>query len=145
MPTVQDILASKGSFVHSIMPGTCVMDAVQYMNLHKIGSLVVMDEGQVQGLFTERDVLTRIVGQSRDPNNTIVSEVMTVNVVCVGPHTDIDEVSEIMRSRRIRHVPVCDPDGKLLGMVSMGDLNAHHADSQEATISYLNEYIYGRV
>src|SRR5205085_8808293 len=107
MPTVQDVLASKGAKVHSIEPGATVLDATHKMNQHRIGALVVMSGDQVAGMFTERDVLRRIVGEQRNPATTLVAEVMTDNIVCCAPETEIDEVSEIMRTKRIRHVPVC--------------------------------------
>lgn len=145
MPSVHDILAEKGPDVHSIAPETTVLEAINRMNQHKIGALVVKNGEQVVGMFTERDVLRRVIGEHRDPMHTPVGEVMTSEIVCVGPHTDLDEVSAVMRNRRIRHVPVCDEEGRLLGMVSIGDVNAWHASNQQATIHYLNEYIYGRV
>jgi CBS domain-containing protein len=114
------------------------------MNEHKIGALVVMDGGQVVGMFTERDVLRRIVGDGRNPAATKVGQVMTSNVICCDVNDDLDDVATLMRTRRIRHVPVCNGDGKLMGMVSIGDLNAMHTSTQEATIHFLNEYIYGR-
>jgi CBS domain-containing protein len=95
-------------------------------------------------MFTERDVLRRVVGEMRNPAETKIGEVMTNEVVCCGAEADLDEVSAIMQARRIRHVPVCDRDGKLLGMISIGDVNAYHVTNQEATITFLNEYIYGR-
>jgi CBS domain-containing protein len=104
-----------------------------------------MHDGQVVGMFTERDVLRRVVGEQRDPATALVGETMTTEVVCVTPHTELDEVGAIMQSKRIRHVPVCDEHGALLGMVSIGDLNAWRSTNQQATIHYLNEYIYGRV
>jgi CBS-domain-containing membrane protein len=70
--------------------------------------------------------------------------VMTRDVVCCPPEADIDEASRIMRDRRVRHLPVCDGDGSLLGVISIGDLNAYHASTQEAQIHFLNEYVYGR-
>jgi len=145
MPTVQDILASKGSHVHAISPNATVLDAVQKMNQHKIGALAVMQDGRVIGMFTERDVLRRVVGEERSPSSMTVGETMTSEVICICPDADLDEVSTVMKNRRIRHLPVCDDDGRLLGMISIGDLNAINATQQEATIHFLNEYIYGRV
>ena len=145
MPMVQDILSSKGSHVHSISPNSTVLDAVQKMNQHKIGALVVMQDGRVVGMFTERDVLRRVVGEQRNSATVTVGEVMTNEVICIGADADLDDVSTVMKNRRIRHLPVCDDDGRLLGMISIGDLNAFNATHQEATIHFLNEYIYGRV
>ena len=145
MPTVQDVLSSKGiSRVFTITPAASVVDAVEKMNEMKIGALVVMEDGNVLGMFTERDVLRRVVGDMRRPSTTAINEVMTRDVVCVEPDTDLDEVSALMKERRIRHVPVC-RDGKLLGMISIGDVNAFHASHQQAALHYLNEYVYGRV
>jgi CBS domain-containing protein len=143
MPTVRSVLASKVSGIESTTPDATVLEAVHQMNEHKIGALVVMDGDRVVGMFTERDVLRRVVGDERNPASTKVGQVMTSKVVCCDPDADLDEVATLMRTRRIRHVPVCG-DGKLLGMVSIGDLNAMHTSTQEATIHFLNEYIYGR-
>lgn len=145
MPNVQDVLAAKGSKVHTTSPGTNVLDATAKMNHHKIGALVVMDGDQVAGIFTERDVLRRVVGASQPPEAMLVAEVMTSDVVCCNPDADIDEVGALMKEHRIRHVPVCDRDSHLAGLISMGDINAHHASTQAAQIHFLNDYIYGRV
>ncbi len=144
MPSVQDVILSKGNQVHSIAPDATVLEAVQKMNQHKIGALIVMEDGHVAGIFTERDVLRRVVGEERNVRQATVGEVMTRDVICVKPDTDLDEVSSIMQSRKIRHVPICDDDGRILGMVSIGDANAYHATDQEAQIHSLSEYIYGR-
>jgi CBS domain-containing protein len=145
MPMVQDILAMKGNAVHTVAPGATALEAIKRMNQHKIGALLVMDQVQVVGIFTERDVLRRVVGMERSPSEMKVSEVMTADVICVQPEADLDEVSQIMKEKKIRHVPVCDSEGKLQGMISIGDVNAYHASNQEATIHFLSEYIYGRV
>ena len=144
MPMVSDVLAAKGGQVHSVSPATRVLDAINKMNQHKIGALLALHEGQVAGIFTERDVLRRVIGEQRQPTNCTVAEVMTDNVICVRPETDLDEVASIMQQKKIRHLPVCDEHG-LRGMISIGDLNAFHATSQEAQIHFLSEYIYGRV
>jgi CBS domain-containing protein len=144
MPTVFDVIRVKGGQVHSVGPATRVLDAIQKMNQHKIGALLVMHEGEVAGIFTERDVLRRVVGEQRDPAACTVAEVMTENVICCRPETDLDEVAAIMQQKKVRHVPVCE-DGALRGMVSIGDVNAYHASDQEAQIHFLSEYIYGRV
>ena len=69
---------------------------------------------------------------------------MTSEVVCCKPDSDLDDVAAIMKNRRVRHVPVCGNDGQLIGLVSMGDVNAYNASNQQTTIHFLNEYIYGR-
>lgn len=145
MPSVMDILADKGSDVFTIEPSATVLEATHAMNDQKIGALVVKNGGgRVMGIFTERDVLRRVIAEEKSPKSVRVGEVMTRDVVCCGPETDIDEASRIMRDRKVRHLPVCDGDGSLLGLVSIGDLNAYHASSQEAQIHFLSEYVYGR-
>ncbi len=144
MPTVLDVILSKGDTVHAISPTESVIDAVHKMNQFKIGCLMVMQGDQVMGIFTERDVLRRVIGEGRNVQDVTVGEVMTTDVVCCRPDTDLDDLSGIMKTRRVRHVPVCDDDGKLHGVVSIGDVNAFHASNQEQTIHFLNEYIYGR-
>ena len=146
MPTVRDVLSSKGEMeIHSISPNASVLDAVHQMNQHKIGAVMVMSDDHVVGIFTERDVLRRVMAQNGNPNDITVGSVMTEDVICVRPDADLDEVSTIMKQRKIRHVPVCDDAGKVHGMISIGDVNAAHASNQEAQIHFLNEYIYGRV
>lgn len=145
MPTVRDILAAKGSQVFSIGPEASVLQATRQMNQHKVGALVVMHQQQVVGIFTERDVLRRVVAEQRSPSDVNVADVMTSEVICCEPDRDLDDASTIMQQRRIRHLPVCDEDGGLIGLISIGDLNACHASHQQQTIHFLNDYIYGRV
>lgn len=144
MPSVHDVITSKGSTVHSISPDATVLDAVRKMNQHKIGALLVMDGRKVAGIFTERDVLRRVLAEERNVRDVKVADVMTRDVICVGPMTDLDEVSSIMQSRRVRHVPICDEEREVKGMVSIGDVNAYHVTEQEQQITFLSEYIYGR-
>ena len=145
MPTVRDVLAAKGNGLHTISADATVLQATREMNRHKIGALVVTDDdGQVVGIFTERDVLMRVVAEESGPSNVKVGDVMTRDVICCEPGDDLDEVSAIMKSHRIRHVPVCGSGGRVIGMVSIGDVNAQYASNAEQTIHFLNDYIYGR-
>jgi CBS domain-containing protein len=145
MAQVREILERKGRQVWTVGRDATVLQAALLMNEHKIGALVVTDGGRIAGMFTERDVLRRIVGEQRDPARTAVADVMTTEVACCSLETALDEASGAMKNRRIRHLPVVDGDGGLLGLVSIGDLNAFHQASQEQTIFLLNEYLYGRV
>lgn len=145
MPTVRDVLAEKGESLHTIDDGATVLEATRKMNQHKIGALVVTDDGRVAGIFTERDVLTRVVALEKSPREVRVGDVMTKDVICCCIEDDLDDVSAIMKKHRIRHVPVCDEGGKVHGIVSIGDVNAQYASNAEQTIHFLNDYIYGRV
>src|SRR5690606_38235690 len=122
---------TKGSQILSIHPKASVLDAAILMNDHKVGSIVVSEQGQVSGMFTERDVMRRVVAKRLDPAHTIIEDVMTNDVVCCEMDCPIDEARSIMKTRRIRHLPVIDEDQNLLGMISIGDLNAHELNGQE--------------
>ena len=145
MGTVREIVSRKGSQVWSVGKDATVLDAALLMNEHRIGALVVLEDGRVAGMFTERDVLRRVVADRRDPATTPVAEVMTHEIVVCTPATPLEEARGVMKNRRIRHLPVLDNDGRLLGLVSIGDLNAHQEHAQERHIHLLNEYLYGRV
>ena len=144
MATVSDILAVKGSHVLSIGPKATVLDAAVLMNEHKVGSLVVMSGGQLIGIISERDILMRVVVPRLDPGQTVVQDVMTIEVVCCQLHTPLEEARGVLKNRRIRHLPVVDDAKQLIGLISIGDLNAHEAHDHEFTIHVLQEYIQGR-
>ena len=144
MPTVSEILATKGTQVQTVAPATSVLQAAKLMNQNKIGCLVVMDGERVVGMFSERDILRRIVAEQRDSATTTVGDVMTTEIVCCRPHTKLPEARGVMKNRRIRHLPVLDDDEKLCGMISIGDLNAHDMLEHESTIYIMEQYIYGR-
>lgn len=143
MATVCNLLTSKGRSLLTTSPNATVIDAAMLMNEHRVGSLMVVDDGQLVGMFTERDVLRRVVAEQRDPAATRVDEVMTAEVACCQLHTSLDEARTVMKNRRIRHLPVLSDEGDLIGLVSIGDLNAYQANSQEMTIHLLQQYIYG--
>jgi CBS domain-containing protein len=144
MATVLDLLAIKGTHVFSIGPEATILDTALLMNEHKIGSLVVLNGGQIVGIITERDILQRVVVTQRHPARTTVREVMTNEVLCCEPSTCLDEVRGVLKHRRVRHLPVVEGN-ELRGLVSIGDLNAYDARDHEVTIHALQEYIYGRV
>lgn len=148
MPCVTEILANKDGYVFTISPSAEVLEAVRKMNQRRIGALVVVDgesyPGRVVGMFTERDVL-RLVGALQDVAHLRVGDVMTREVVTVGPETDLEDVQEIMKTRRVRHLPIVDGEGVLVGMVSIGDLNAWAVEHQARQLAGMHDYIYGRV
>jgi len=143
MTTVNDILAGKGRHLNTISAQASVFDAAIMMNEHKIGSLLVLEDGRLIGILTERDILQGIVADQRDASITDVGEVMTRDVVCCRLHTDMEEARSVMKHRRIRHLPVLTEDGEVVGLISIGDLNAYQVDCHERTIYLLQEYIHG--
>jgi len=141
MPTVRDLLSRKSGTVHTVHPQMTVLAATQEMNEYKIGAVVVMRDDCIVGMFTERDVLRRVVADERPPSTTLVGDVMTRDVLVATLEMAIEEAAQVFRDRRIRHLPVCDGHGRLLGLISIGDLNAYHARAQEETIDFLNVMI----
>ena len=142
MPTAQTILDRKGTDVATIDQDATVLDAATLMNERRIGALVVGSGDKVVGIFTERDILNRIVAAGLNPAQTRVGKVMTSPMACVGRDTKLAECKSVMTSKRIRHLPVVE-DGKLFGMISAGDILASECDDRQATIEYLQEYLYG--
>lgn len=140
MATAEQLTAIKGGAIASLPPQATVLEAAQLMNDRHIGSVLVTEGNQLVGIFTERDVMRRVVADQRDPASTTVADVMTSPVACAAPHTTLDEIRTVMRDKRIRHVPVVN-GGAVLGMISLGDLNKAEHDGQVETIRYLEQYM----
>jgi CBS domain-containing protein len=141
--TLKGILARKGATVHYVVPETPVIDAVRKMNEEHIGAVLVCENGEMVGIFTERDVLCRIVDEGRSPNDTRVVDVMTAEVASVRPETPVEDAMAIISERRFRHLPVVSDSG-LMGVVSSGDLTEWVSRSQEGHIRHLEDFITGK-
>jgi CBS domain-containing protein len=138
------LLSRKGSTVYSVAALASVADAVRVMNLHKVGSVVVMQAGRLAGIFTERDVLTRVVASGRMPDNTPVADVMTRNPVVTSPRMTVEQVMALFTERRCRHIPVLDDDtGAVLGLISIGDVTRWLLDTHRSEADHLRQYIAG--
>ena len=142
MPKAASILERKGGDVATVERKTTVFDAAKLMNDRHIGCVVVCDGDRVIGIFTERDILRRVVAAGADPKSTTVESVMTSPMAVCRRDTALSECKSIMSSKRIRHLPVVE-DGKLYGMISSGDILAGEVEDQQATIEYLHEYLHG--
>jgi CBS domain-containing protein len=138
--TLHTLLEQKGHKVHTISPGETVLDAVRKMNHERIGALLVLEGGDLVGIFTERDVLTRVVDQARDPSSTSVADVMTSQPVVVTSRATISEAMAVVSEKRCRHLPVVE-EGRLIGLVSAGDLTHWLTRNQEYHIQDLTNYI----
>jgi CBS domain-containing protein len=143
MSTVRNILAGKGSEVATIMHDKTALDAAKIMHESHIGSVLVMRDGRIAGIFTERDLMNRIVAEQRDAKSTPVEAVMTERITCCSPETTLDACRSAMTKNRIRHLPVVDDDGNLVGIISSGDILARELKDTEETLRYLHEYISG--
>ena len=136
------ILSRKGPNVQTVAPNETVSDAVRHMNEKKIGCVVVLEGGAIAGIFTERDVLTRVVGESRDPKATLVSAVMTREIQTITPENTLGEVMDIFTRKRCRHLPVL-VAGAMRGLISIGDVSRWLAESHRAEAEQLRQYISG--
>jgi CBS domain-containing protein len=141
MATVTDILSKKGTSVVTLSAEDSVLDAARVMNEKGIGGLVVTDGGAMAGIFTERDILRRVVAEQRDPAATPLRDVMTSPVVYCPPDAKLEDLTALMTAKRIRHLPVMDDD-ELRGIITTGDILAHAVKEQAYTIDYLHKYVY---
>lgn len=143
MKTVAEILKTKPSLaVHTIAPDATVLDAITKMAEHGIGALPVVAGGQVVGIITERDYARKIILKQRSSATTLVGDIMTQAVIYVQPQDTNEACMALMTSRRLRHLPVME-DGKLIGLVSIGDLVKDIIAEQQFIINQLERYIAG--
>ena len=142
MPTIRDLLRRKGGGIVSVSPTTSVLEAAQLMNARSTGSVVVLDGEGLRGIFSERDVLRRVVAGQRDPATTTVAQVMTSELVTCSPDDSIAACTAVMTRRRIRRLPVLDGGGALMGVVTSGDVLAWQVADQADVIEHLNTYIH---
>ena len=140
MNALSEILEEKGSEVYEIDASASVFKAVERMVELNVGSLLVKERGEVAGIVTERDYLRRVTLEGRTDRETEVREIMSSPLVVVTPETAVDECMALMTDRRIRHVPVVE-DGRVVGMISIGDLVKFRSRQQTFEIQYLTNYI----
>jgi CBS domain-containing protein len=140
---VSDILEAKGGTVLDVDGAATVLDAVTKMVEGNVGSLLVTEGGRLTGIVTERDYLRRVTLEGRDERTTPVREIMSPELVVVGPDASVEECMAVMTERRIRHLPVLDEDRHVLGVVSIGDLVKFQSREQSVQIKFLTDYISG--
>ena len=147
MLTVGDFLKRKGHQVYSIGPDATVLEAARIMNENRIGGRTVLKDEKIVGMFTERDVLNRVVAKQLDPATTKVQDVMTSPVITCNEDCDVNVCAADMSSKKIRHLPVISSDPNrtnLVGVISTGDLMALNVSQKQAQIDHLHEYLHGR-
>ena len=141
---ISDLLTEKGRQVYTVRKGATVCEAVREMNRKGVGALLVMADERPVGIFTERDVLRRVVDVDRDPELTKVVEVMTPDPVTIRSDTRVEDVMAQMTERRFRHMPVVDGT-ELVGLVSIGDVMRWVMLHMEDHLQHMTEYITGKV
>ncbi len=142
---LSQVLAGKarGSSTLTVPPDITVATGVEVLNRNQVGSVLVMDGARLVGIFTERDILRRVVGERRDPATTKVSDVMTRDLVLMRPTSSVVDAMRVISEKRIRHVPVVEGN-IVLGVVSQGDLNHWLVRNREGQIQDLVDYVTGR-
>lgn len=137
---VSQILNAKGHDVYSVTSNYTVFEALKVMGEKNIGALPIIEEGELKGIFSERDYARKIVLHNKSSHDTLVKDIMTPNVITVSPDDTIDQCMELMSNRRIRHLPVVN-EGKVVGLLSISDLVKVIIERQKETIEHLQSYI----
>ena len=143
LDAVELILKEKGSQVYSVTPDVTVYEALRKMAEHGIGALVVMDGTDLVGIISERDYARKVILDGRSSKEMKVREIMSGLPVTVTPKTTVDECMQRMTDKRFRHLPVVD-GGRVVGVVSIGDLVHWIITAQDQTIRQLEDYICGK-
>jgi CBS domain-containing protein len=143
MPTAADVLRAKSSqHTYHVSPDTTVFEAIGLMSDKGIGAVIVMQGDQLVGMFSERDYTRKIALMDRSSRTTLVSEIMTTMLTTVEPSTSIEQCLSLMTDKHIRHLPLL-KEGKLVGMLSIGDLVKTMIAEQQKMIDQLQSYISG--
>jgi CBS domain-containing protein len=140
--SIATLLEQKSGAIFTIPTTVTVAEAVQEMITRKVGSVLVMSGQELSGIFTERDVLRRVVGAGLDPKLTPITKVMTANVITIEPATSVQQVMDLFTEKRCRHLPVLD-NGRLVGVISIGDVSRWVASLHRAEAESLRQYIAG--
>jgi CBS domain-containing protein len=142
MKNVRDVLGSKGSEIWSIRPDESVYQALELMAAKQVGALLVLHEGQVVGIFSERDYARKVILKGKASKQLPVSKIMSTQVFWVSPARTIEEAMALMTDKHIRHLPVLE-DNELIGFISIGDVVKALIEEREFVIGQLENYIRG--
>ncbi len=140
--TVHHLLTTKGTEVHSIRSDVKVIDALAILADKNIGAVVVVDDGELVGILSERDYARKVILKGRASHSTSVADIMTPDPVTIGLSATLTDCMTMMTEHRFRHLPVVD-DGELVGVISIGDVVSGVIDDQRFLIEQLESYITG--
>ena len=139
---VKQILKTKGNEIWSIAPRATVYEALQMMSEKDVGALLVVDKGNLVGIFSERDYARKVILEGRFSKETTVGELMTREVLYIESQSTIEHCMALMTAKRVRHLPVLENE-RLIGIVTIGDVVKQIISDQEFTIQQLERYIKG--
>lgn len=142
MQTVKQLLDEKGRQLYAISPSATVYEAIERMATHGVGALVVMDGERLVGMLSERDYARKVILQGKSSRDTRVAEIMTAEVITTDEQKTVNDCMQLMTRHRIRHLPVVQ-DGRVVGMLSIGDLVKAIISAQQFEIEQLSQYIKG--
>lgn len=142
MKTVGDILQQKGSNIYSVTPEATVYDALKMMAEKKMGAVLVIEEGKLAGILTERDYARRAIAHDESPKNTPVRDLMTKNVLYVGPDKTVEDCMFLMITKHVRHLPVMENED-LIGIISINDVVKIIISEQKFALESLEKYMHG--
>lgn len=142
MKTVQQILRHKGNAFWSVTPDTMVYEALKLLAEKDVGALLVLENGRLVGIISERDYARKVILKGKSSLDTPVREIMTGRVMCVRPDQSVEECMAMVTEKRIRHLPVV-VDDEVVGVVSIGDLVKASIDEKDFLIKQLENYITG--
>lgn len=142
MKTVKGILDGKGRDVHVIDPGQTVLEALQAMARHDVGALVVVENDRVIGILSERHYARNVILKGKLSKDVPVREIMNTRAICIAPDNTVDACMKLMTEHRTRHLPVLE-EGRLVGIISIGDVVNAIIEDQQFTIEQLHHYITG--
>ena len=141
MTTVSALLDAKGRTIHSVQPESSVLDAIRLMADHHVGALLVMKGAALEGIVSERDYARKVILRGRSSADTPVRDIMSSPVLTVGPDDTVQKCMQLVTERRVRHLPVLDA-GRVVGVVSIGDLVKAVIAEQQQQIEQLESYIH---
>ena len=143
--TVRQLLSHKGPNIHTVPQTASVAEAVNKMNSHRIGALLVMGpQNRLIGIITERDILRNVVGCERNLARVPVSRWMTRKVVCCTTDTSLEDAKSLMARHHVRHLPVMDRSERCIGLISIQDVTAYQAHDRQLVIRHLEDYMFAQ-
>ena len=142
MTLLSQLLDLKGHGVYAVAPGSSVIDAIRSMADNHVGALLVLENGKLVGIVSERDYARKVILHGKASSTTAVREIMSAPVITAGPADTVDHAMRVMTDQRIRHLPVVQGE-QVTGVVSIGDLVRSVIDAQRSTIEALQSYIQG--